>query len=574
MSGQDFKNKHPDFFQGLLAVGLLASPDARRMLFGRRMSEEQMFTELNGKYITNAETHRKLIAERETHGLDFSVRTIQENGSDLQGYLSQAIQDLYRSLSSNQRFDDSLVTTLDFKGSAWAKDASDYVDDFILSKKQGKTWTDVINGKAQNDAAFKLYYPKEKQIVFLKTGLRPFTAIQTLVTELKRKARGDMIRVQGGTLTKEVTVDKRKQFVEVETPTGGKGERPDKLGKPITNLDTIRKATKYKYLPEIVFWLNGVLDISAAFVGKTEAQQTDLLKKAANVAGRNLGHDIGIQAGLAAPVIQYLARSAPAGSTFKTELDSILSDIQQELRVELSEKLNETTGFHDSIHFLVFETGKSNTEKGAETKINLNKITNLFLNDKSFRRFVRNYLDVPGSGTKFQKINKYFEEGFEKNNWIRISNKGKLNFSTKIKAPKTKISSIKMKSPKVKTTTTVEEDSASTASQPNLAAILKVLNDKLEGQLKLNMGKGNAPKRLNWRTGRFARSAEILALLPTRGESIQAQISYLRNPYDVFLPGGKLHNELRDPEKLIGKSIRQILSENLGVTTAIRTRLV
>jgi hypothetical protein len=88
------------------------------------------------------------------------------------------------------------------------------------------------------------------------------------------------------------------------------------------------------------------------------------------------------------------------------------------------------------------------------------------------------------------------------------------------------------------------------------------------------MGQGSAPKRLNWRTGRFARSAELLALLPTRGKAIEATITYLRNPYDVFLPGGKLHNDLRDPEKLIGKSIRQILSEQFGVTSTIRTRLV
>jgi hypothetical protein len=126
--------------------------------------------------------------------------------------------------------------------------------------------------------------------------------------------------------------------------------------------------------------------------------------------------------------------------------------------------------------------------------------------------------------------------------------------------------------------TTIEGGTTFILSAPideglDLQSQLEIINFNLHDYIRRNMGQGNAPKRLNYRTGRFARSAEILSLLPTRKGSIDATITYLRNPYDVFLPGGRLHNELRDPRKLIGKSVRQILTEKLNQRLRVTTTL-
>ena len=110
----------------------------------------------------------------------------------------------------------------------------------------------------------------------------------------------------------------------------------------------------------------------------------------------------------------------------------------------------------------------------------------------------------------------------------------------------------------------------------NIASLISFINNRIYSTLKNSvMGKGTAKELLNYRSGRFAGSAEVVGLqFTTSKKSLIADITYQRNPYDVFLPGGKLYKPLRDPTKLIGKSIRQLLAEKKIQGLPVRTRLV
>ena len=107
-----------------------------------------------------------------------------------------------------------------------------------------------------------------------------------------------------------------------------------------------------------------------------------------------------------------------------------------------------------------------------------------------------------------------------------------------------------------------------------LGEVLATVNENLHGYIRENMGKGGAKEILNYRTGRFARSAEITSFQATAGRSYLADITYQRSPYDVFLPGHRLYKPGRDPKKLIGKSVRQILQDVTRKRLSVNFRLV
>jgi hypothetical protein len=125
-------------------------------------------------------------------------------------------------------------------------------------------------------------------------------------------------------------------------------------------------------------------------------------------------------------------------------------------------------------------------------------------------------------------------------------------------------------------TFTVRETTAAGAltGKSSMVEVIATINENLHDYIKANMGRGNAPMSLNYRTGRFAKSAKVLDINTSRGKTAELFITYLRNPYDVFAPGGRLYNELRHPEKIIGRSIRQIMKDKLASQLSIRTRLV
>ncbi len=112
-----------------------------------------------------------------------------------------------------------------------------------------------------------------------------------------------------------------------------------------------------------------------------------------------------------------------------------------------------------------------------------------------------------------------------------------------------------------------------TLSLTNMTAII---NEHLPVYLKANMGKGRAKQTLNWRTGRFSRSAELKLLAEAKGSRrmvLRGVVDFMRHPYEVFSPGGKLHKPGRDPKLLINKSIRQIMKDKALSNLSFTSRL-
>lgn len=101
------------------------------------------------------------------------------------------------------------------------------------------------------------------------------------------------------------------------------------------------------------------------------------------------------------------------------------------------------------------------------------------------------------------------------------------------------------------------------ASTTDYQYIVDLLNQKLHDKIKENMGKGGSKQTLNYRTGRFARSAKIQTFYPINEKNaIGAQVRYRKDPYKVFEPGGsRLATPGRNPARIFGRSIRQLLQE-------------
>lgn len=110
----------------------------------------------------------------------------------------------------------------------------------------------------------------------------------------------------------------------------------------------------------------------------------------------------------------------------------------------------------------------------------------------------------------------------------------------------------------------------------NLVLLKNIINEHLPDYVQKNMGKGAAKEILNYRTGRFAKSAELKTLAQVKGSKsfvLDGLVTYMRNPYDVFRPGGKLHKPGRDPKRIIDKSIRQILKEKALIALSFKSQV-
>jgi hypothetical protein len=100
------------------------------------------------------------------------------------------------------------------------------------------------------------------------------------------------------------------------------------------------------------------------------------------------------------------------------------------------------------------------------------------------------------------------------------------------------------------------------SSTASLEAILRV---RLHDQIKRNMGTGNAKNVLNYRTGRFAKSATIERTATSREGMVSVFYDYMRYPYATFSGGGQQESpKTRDPKLLISKSIREIGATIVG----------
>jgi hypothetical protein len=88
------------------------------------------------------------------------------------------------------------------------------------------------------------------------------------------------------------------------------------------------------------------------------------------------------------------------------------------------------------------------------------------------------------------------------------------------------------------------------------------------------MGTGYSTDVLNYRTGRFAKSAKVTAINKV-GSNLNTYFDYMKYPYATFAPGGKQYKgDTRDPEKLISRSIREIAVQQVQKQFLIRPIVV
>jgi hypothetical protein len=99
----------------------------------------------------------------------------------------------------------------------------------------------------------------------------------------------------------------------------------------------------------------------------------------------------------------------------------------------------------------------------------------------------------------------------------------------------------------------------------DLGQLISFVNSRLHDKIRANMGKGRSKKILNYRTGRFAKSAKVQSLTKSKDKNaLDAVVKYQRKPYGVFEPGSGsplATGPGRSPARIFGISIRQILQE-------------
>jgi hypothetical protein len=98
-----------------------------------------------------------------------------------------------------------------------------------------------------------------------------------------------------------------------------------------------------------------------------------------------------------------------------------------------------------------------------------------------------------------------------------------------------------------------------TVAPVNLLNLMNIINTHLQNVISSNMGDGNSKNVLNYRTGRFAASAQVERMSYGKEGTITAFYNYMKNPYATFSAGGKQSRPTsRDPKILISASIREI----------------
>ena len=95
--------------------------------------------------------------------------------------------------------------------------------------------------------------------------------------------------------------------------------------------------------------------------------------------------------------------------------------------------------------------------------------------------------------------------------------------------------------------------------------LLGQLNKDLGNQVERNMGR----PALRSDSGRFANSAQVLAVIPTRAGLNQIDYTYQKDPYQVF-EGGYGYPSAFDPRKVIEKSIRELATRQLETKFVLR----
>jgi len=113
---------------------------------------------------------------------------------------------------------------------------------------------------------------------------------------------------------------------------------------------------------------------------------------------------------------------------------------------------------------------------------------------------------------------------------------------------------------------------ANTGATRNPLALKALLQKSLPDEIAAKMTGGST---LRYRTGRFSDSAEIINVVPYP-RSMEVQYTYMKDPYQVFEPesGSALATRGRDPQRIIGSTIRELAQGLMGDRFMVRTKRV
>ena len=236
-----------------------------------------------------------------------------------------------------------------------------------------------------------------------------------------------------------------------------------------------------------------------------------------------------------------------------TVLENVRTIIREDTNLKWERIFNSST-VEGRVTLLVPEDTIMNNVSGSKTSAPLNLL----------RQFVRSIesriADLSGSPSYNKLVEQLIEDLF----LGKTPKRGKHSVSSKITHKTESKATIR----KISGGTGVLKSKRTRSKQQsegvplNLRSLISLVNRKMHDKVRENMGKGGAEQILNYQTGRFAKSIKVQDLYGI-GEknALGAKVKYMRYPYGVFEPGGKLYRAGRDPHGIIGRSIRQILQE-------------
>ena len=106
-------------------------------------------------------------------------------------------------------------------------------------------------------------------------------------------------------------------------------------------------------------------------------------------------------------------------------------------------------------------------------------------------------------------------------------------------------------------TATARRKAKPKTTRNNVLSLRNMLNSILPSQVAMNM----TEPALRFRTGRFANSVRVTNIIQRPRGGLHLDYTYMREPYETFEPGNQQGSTLRDPRRLIGGTIRQIMTK-------------
>lgn len=228
----------------------------------------------------------------------------------------------------------------------------------------------------------------------------------------------------------------------------------------------------------------------------------------------------------------------------------------------IAEQVVTTKGkFKKSFNFVI--SAQSTSGNAIDSKVEQKALNEL---NKYFKKHKDDLMRIKASPSGFEALEKIILGALKENvksKYIKLSTALKPAKNVKTRTKKSKKSKTTL-SDTIKVTAGRLVDRfripKAKRSSVNLRKLIPQLNMRLHDQIKSNMGS----PALNYRTGRFARSARVIDIKQLSKGSAEIDYTYMKDPYNLFeFPEGspRLATPARDPRDIIGKSVREIASE-------------